>query len=159
MLCGHVHRHQVLRVDLQSRPLPAPVVYAGSVERTSFAERDEVKGFVMATVAAGGPGGRLGVGVFRPLLARPMRVHEVAASSAGPALDREIEAALAAAPPDVVLQLRVPASLCGAEALRAAHLRALSPPGANVTVSAREPGGHGRRSAPPAPGLLESRAH
>ena len=159
VLCGHVHRHQVLRADLQGRLLPAPVVYAGSVERTSFAERDEVKGFVMATVAAGGPGGRLVKGVFRPLPARPMRVHEVAATSAGPALDREIEAALAAAPPDVVLQLRVPASLCGAEALRATHLRDLSPSGANVTVSLRGPGGPGRRSAPPAPVLLESRAH
>jgi UDP-2,3-diacylglucosamine pyrophosphatase LpxH len=147
VLCGHVHRRQVLRVDLQGRPLPAPVVYAGSVERTSFAERDEVKGFVLATVAAGGPGGRLVTGAFRPLPARPMRVHEVAATSAGPALDREIEAAVAAAAPDVVLQLRVPAALCGADALRAARLRALSPPGANVTVSARGPGGPGKRSA------------
>ena len=152
VLCGHVHRHQVLRVDLQGRPLPAPVVYAGSVERTSFAERDEVKGFVVATVAAGGPGGRLVAGAFRPLPARPMRVHEVAATSAGPALDREIEAAVAAAAPDVVLQLRVPAALCGAEALRAARLRALSPPGANVTVSPRGPGGPGRRSVTPARG-------
>ena len=159
VLCGHVHRHQVLRADLQGRPLPAPVVYAGSVERTSFAERDEVKGFVMATVGAGGPGGRLVAGVFRPLPARPMRVHDLAAACPGPGLEREIRAVLAAAPANVVLQLRVPGSLSGAESLRAACLRALSPPGANVTVSAREPGSRGRRSAPPALVLLESRAH
>ncbi len=58
VLSGHVHRQQVLRRDLRGRLLPAPVIYAGSVERTSFAEREEAKGFVLATIAAGG-GGRL----------------------------------------------------------------------------------------------------
>ena len=77
VLCGHVHRHQVLRRDLRGRPLPAPVVYAGSVERTSFAERDETKGFVLATIGAGDRGGRLASLDFQPLPARPMRVHEV----------------------------------------------------------------------------------
>jgi hypothetical protein len=64
-------------------------------------------------------------------------VHEVADSSRGPRLEREIRAAIAAAPPDVVLQVRVPEALAGAEALRAARLRALGPPTANVTVSVR----------------------
>ncbi|MCM2256694.1 MAG: metallophosphoesterase, partial [Vicinamibacteria bacterium] len=54
VLSGHIHRHQVLRRDLRERPLPAPVVYAGSVERTSFAERDEPKGYVLATIGGGG---------------------------------------------------------------------------------------------------------
>jgi exonuclease SbcD len=137
VLSGHIHRHQVLRRDLRGRPLSAPVVYPGSVERTSFAEREEVKGFVMATIGPGGPGGRLLACEFRPLPARPMRVHEVADSSDASGLEGEIRAALAAAPPDVVLQLRVPEALAGAEALRAASLRALAPPTANVTVSVR----------------------
>jgi len=136
VLCGHVHRHQVLRRDLRGRPLAAPVVYAGSVERTSFAERDEAKGFVMATIEAGGPGGRLVGCDFRPLPARPMRVHEVVTSVTS-GLEREIHAAIEASPVDVVLQLRVPEVLAGAEALRAARLRALGPPTANVTVSVR----------------------
>jgi DNA repair exonuclease SbcCD nuclease subunit len=38
VLAGHVHRRQVL-------PYEAPVVYCGSVERTSFAEKNETKGF------------------------------------------------------------------------------------------------------------------
>jgi DNA repair exonuclease SbcCD nuclease subunit len=135
VLCGHVHRHQLLRRDLHGRLLPAPVVYAGSVERTSFAERDETKGFVMATIGGADRGGRLLACEFRPLPARPMRVHEVAGSTAACGLEREIRAAIAAAPPDVVLQLRVPETLAGAEALRAARLRALGPPTANVTVS------------------------
>jgi DNA repair protein SbcD/Mre11 len=144
VLCGHVHRHQVLRSDLRGRPLPAPVVYAGSVERTSFAERDETKGFVMATIGRGGPGGRLLACEFQPLPARPMRVHEVADSADVSGLEREIAAAVAAAPPDVVLQLRVPEALAGAEALRAARLRALGPPTANVSVSVRLSAGSGR---------------
>jgi DNA repair exonuclease SbcCD nuclease subunit len=139
VLCGHVHRHQVLRRDLRGRPLATPVVYAGSVERTSFAERDETKGFVMATVGPGGPGGRLLACEFRPLPARPMRVHEVADGSPASDLEGELRAAIAAAPPDVVLQLRVPEVLAGAEALRAGRLRALGPPTANVTVSVRLP--------------------
>jgi hypothetical protein len=65
-----------------------------------------------------------------------MRVHEVAAPPLL-RLEREIHAAIAAAPPDVVLQLRVPAAFAGAEALRAARLRALAPATANVTVSVR----------------------
>jgi DNA repair exonuclease SbcCD nuclease subunit len=137
VLCGHVHRHQVLRRDLCGRPLSAPVVYAGSVERTSFAERDEAKGFVMAMIGAGVPGGRLVSCEFRPLPARPMRVHEVAGTSTALGLEREIRSAIVAAPPDVVLQLRVPEALLGAEVLRAARLRALAPPTANVTVSVR----------------------
>jgi len=44
VLCGHVHRHQVLHAD----GLP-PVVYAGSTERTSRAEAGETKGVVLLT--------------------------------------------------------------------------------------------------------------
>jgi DNA repair exonuclease SbcCD nuclease subunit len=137
VLSGHIHRHQVLQRDLRGRALPAPVVYPGSVERTSFAERDEAKGFVMATVGPGGPGGRLVSCYFRPLPARPMRVHEVADTFAADGLEREVLAAIAAAPPDVVLQLRVSEGLAGAEPLRAARLRALAPPTAIVTVAVR----------------------
>lgn len=141
VLCGHVHRHQVLRRDLRGRPLPAPVVYAGAVERTSFAERDEVKGFVMATVAAGPPAGRLVSCEFRPLPARPMRVHELSAAARGAELEREVRSAISACPVDVVLQIRVGAAQAGAEALSAARLRALAPPTANVTAALRASSG------------------
>ena len=42
VLCGHIHRHQVLRAD----GLP-PVIYAGSTERTSRAEAGETKGILI----------------------------------------------------------------------------------------------------------------
>jgi DNA repair exonuclease SbcCD nuclease subunit len=45
VLCGHIHRRQVLgQLDKTEGDLPA-VIYPGSTERTSFAERDEPKGF------------------------------------------------------------------------------------------------------------------
>ena len=153
VLCGHVHRHQVLRSDLRGRPLPAPVVYAGSVERTSFAERDETKGFVMAAVGGGGRGGRLLACEFRPLPAREMRVLEVPETSSASGLERAIAAAIAASPPDVVLQVRVPEALAGAPALRAARLRALGPPSANLSVSVRLKGLFHGAGAVPTPRL------
>ena len=38
ILAGHIHRHQVLQAG-------SPIIYCGSTERTSFAEKDETKGF------------------------------------------------------------------------------------------------------------------
>lgn len=45
ILSGHIHRRQLLgdRTEL-GRRIP-PVIYPGSIERTSFAEREEEKGF------------------------------------------------------------------------------------------------------------------
>jgi DNA repair exonuclease SbcCD nuclease subunit len=42
VLAGHIHRRQILR---GARCDDVPIVYPGSVERTSFAEKDEPKGF------------------------------------------------------------------------------------------------------------------
>ena len=49
ILCGHVHRHQVLYAD--GSP---PVIYAGSTERTSRAEAGETKGVVLLRLDADG---------------------------------------------------------------------------------------------------------
>lgn len=58
VLCGHVHRHQVLRA-----PGLPPVIYSGSTERTSAAEAGETKGVVLLWLSAGG----LERHAFRPL--------------------------------------------------------------------------------------------
>jgi exonuclease SbcD len=49
-LTGHMHRHQVLQRDLRGKPVAVPVLYAGSVERTSFAEKDETKGYMTVDI-------------------------------------------------------------------------------------------------------------
>ena len=71
VLSGHIHRAQVLRHDLGQRPLAAPVIYPGAVERTGFDERHEEKGYMIVTVDVGVPGGQLADVTFVPLPARP----------------------------------------------------------------------------------------
>ena len=140
VLSGHVHRHQVVRRDLAGRPLRAPVLYAGSVERTSFAEKDETKGYVLLAIAPDRAGvGRVVRGVFRSLPARPMVLREIVVEPDTPAdaIVAQIEQAVAAAPPDALLRLRllgVPAP-DASRALSATSLRSLAPPTMNVSIA------------------------
>jgi DNA repair exonuclease SbcCD nuclease subunit len=71
VLSGHIHRRQVLRRGLDGRGMAAPVVYPGSTERTSTAERNEPKGMFLIELAAGTPGER-GPGQLRQLNFRPL---------------------------------------------------------------------------------------
>jgi exonuclease SbcD len=138
VLAGHIHRHQALTTDLRGRALSAPVLYPGSVERTSFAEREEEKGYVVLEVAAGPrPGGALRDWAFHRLPARPMVVEEIDASSAGQDHVRRLLAdAIRRAPVDAVLQIRVRGvpDPGGFAALRAAAVRALAPATMNVEL-------------------------
>jgi DNA repair protein SbcD/Mre11 len=74
VLSGHIHRFQVLEKDLQGIPLPTPVFYPGSTERTSFAEKDEAKGYLILETdsESGTPGGTISQWQFHPLPVRPM---------------------------------------------------------------------------------------
>jgi len=45
VLCGHIHRQQILWQKTSDGYLP--IIFAGSTERTSFAERNETKGFYL----------------------------------------------------------------------------------------------------------------
>jgi exonuclease SbcD len=45
ILCGHIHRHQVIFKHQRGNKPPIPVIMAGSTERASFAEMSEDKGF------------------------------------------------------------------------------------------------------------------
>lgn len=97
VLSGHIHRHQVL-------PGAPRVVYAGSVERTSFAEVDEPKGAVRLELSREG----LASLSFHPLPARPMLIRTVDLGGLTPALARRAVAdVIDATPVDAVLQLRV----------------------------------------------------
>lgn len=139
VLCGHVHRAQVLRADLRGRPLPAPVYYPGSVERTAFAEQDEVKGYYLLEAAASAvPGGEIVGERFCPLSARPMVTVEIDATGRGEsALTAAIRAALRRLPADAVVRLRVGGTVGkpARGALRAATLRSLAPPTMNLELS------------------------
>jgi DNA repair exonuclease SbcCD nuclease subunit len=58
---GHIHRGQ--RLGHYS----APIFYAGSIERTAYAERHETKGFLTLRVEPGPGGGRVESFTFNPL--------------------------------------------------------------------------------------------
>jgi len=45
VLCGHIHRQQILNKITDKNTHSIPVIFSGSTERTSFAEKDEKKGF------------------------------------------------------------------------------------------------------------------
>jgi len=133
---GHIHRHQVLTRDFQRRPLVAPILYPGSIERTSFAEVGENKGFMVVHLDPEAEEGRVRW-EFRRLPARPMIREELIADAMhGRSLESALRDIIAAAPADAVLSIRVTGSLTDADwrALSAPNIRALVPETMNVEV-------------------------
>jgi DNA repair exonuclease SbcCD nuclease subunit len=98
-----------------------PIVYAGSTERTSFAEAPETKGFVVLELARSG----LRSFEFRPLPARTMVTRMVSFGDADDVtVHRRLAAAIESTPGDAVVQLRVTGRV--PSALTAATIRALA---------------------------------
>jgi len=132
VLSGHIHRHQVLE---GAHP---PVFYPGSIERTSFAEQDERKGFLELTVrkrgrAAGVEGAR-----FIELPARPMVKLPVPAGLPPGELRTFLARAAASLATDSVVRVEPPENDAGPpEELTAALLRSTFPPSMNVEVRRR----------------------
>jgi exonuclease SbcD len=137
VLTGHVHRHQVLETDLFGRPLPAPILYPGSTERTAFAEMDETKGTLLLEIGTNGPSAPRPRWRFIPLPTRPMYSAEINAQGvfAG-ALARDVRRIVSGFPHDAVLRLRVHGRLRedAMAVLSAAGMRALAPATMNVDV-------------------------
>jgi DNA repair protein SbcD/Mre11 len=72
VLSGHIHGHQ--RIHAAS-----PVIYSGSIERTSFAEKDETKGFCELLIHEDSTQLQ-----FHPLETRPMIDYTVTESQSDP---------------------------------------------------------------------------
>ena len=139
VLGGHIHRSQVLRDDLRGRELAAPVVYPGSVERTSFAERDEAKHFVIVHVAgSGGNGGELADVSFVPLPARPMVNLVIKAEGMDEArMSGHLRQRFSDLDPDSVVRVQVEGDVPDScrKVLSAPCLRNLAPPSMNVSMA------------------------
>jgi DNA repair exonuclease SbcCD nuclease subunit len=136
ILSGHIHRFQVITKDLRGRPIAAPVLYPGSIERTSFAERDEKKGYLTLEIETSGLlRGRLKSWIFHELPTRPMRQVELHADSLGDVeLSLLIRNTLEKLPEDSIVKIKLYGevhkdSLSG---VTAASLRSLAPPTMNV---------------------------
>lgn len=139
VLCGHIHRSQMLTHDLRGLALSAPVIYPGSVERTAFAERFEEKHYVIAEFVPTEDGkGHLADVSFVPLPSRPMHSIELDVTGlGGEDVELVVKEELAALEPDSVVRFRVQGDVSEhvRSVLEAAKLRELAPPSMNVTVS------------------------
>ncbi len=138
ILAGHIHRSQVLRRDLRGRELAAPVVYPGSIERTSFAERNEEKHYAIVEVAASDrQGGSLVDVDFVPLPTRPMVnliIDPVGLTKAQ--LREQMRKRLSELDPNSVVRIQVRGEIPDVcrEMLSAPHLRNLAPQTMNVAL-------------------------
>jgi DNA repair exonuclease SbcCD nuclease subunit len=142
VLAGHIHRAQVL----DKGPGPA-VVYAGSIERTSFAERDEAKGFFDLTFAVfPGQPCELVERAFIELPARPMAGVTVPAGLRAGAVREFLRAAGARLPENAVVRIDCEGEPHGdvLRELTNAALREALPPGACIRLSRRVIGGFAR---------------
>ncbi|HEY3322826.1 MAG TPA: DNA repair exonuclease [Planctomycetota bacterium] len=137
VLAGHIHRRQTLTTDLYGRTLSAPVLYPGSIERTSIAEKDETKGYLRLDFAPNNVGGALAAAHFATLPARPMVVAQIQAGVEGPMFEQQVREAIGQAPADAVLVLRVAGEPTSRELamLSAPILRTIAPPTMNVSVA------------------------
>jgi DNA repair exonuclease SbcCD nuclease subunit len=136
VLSGHIHRHQVLTRDRAGRELPAPVLYPGSIERTSIAEVDEAKGYVIVELACESDVVNVDW-TFRRLPARPLVRHDLVIEG----LDAgQVESALrsfvASVPVDAVVSVRVTGAITEpvSRVLSAAFLRGLAPATMNLDL-------------------------
>lgn len=142
VLSGHIHRAQAITTDGAGRPLRAPVLYPGSVERTSFAEKDERKGYLTLALDTRG---NLRGWRFHELHARPMiRIELTAKELSNDNLESWLRRRFRSLPQDAVVQLKMDGPDVPRE-LHAASLRALAPESMNVSLSLRGPVAHSRR--------------
>jgi len=124
---GHIHRHQILR-------LRAPVLYPASIERTSFAEIGEPKGFMIVHVSVS-EGDHDVRWEFRGLPARPMVFHDLNANDlTAQALESAIHACIDDAPSDAVMAIRVDGPLTDAHWRAFSSARPFIPDTMNVEI-------------------------
>ncbi|MFN2160351.1 MAG: exonuclease SbcCD subunit D [Anaerolineales bacterium] len=138
VLSGHIHRAQRFNFDLNGIRMNAPVVYPGSVERTSFAERDEVKGFALLRFDRSRSGSTALVeSKFCSLPARPMQELELHPGEFYQGdLSRQLGDLFAKLDPDSVVRIRIMDN--GDSWLRrrlsAGYLRSTAPQSMNVSL-------------------------
>lgn len=106
VLSGHIHRAQVLNKDLSGNALAAPVIYAGSVERTSFAEQNETKGYYIIEMKI--EEGRKNINwTFKPLETRKMITVEIDTTHLSDlSLEEIVKKSLKNIDPNGIVQLR-----------------------------------------------------
>ena len=136
---GHIHRYQILSRDAAGNPYPSLVYYPGSIERTSFAERNEVKGYLILDIKIDEETERPVIShQFIPLPARPMVSFDVdAATLTAENLADRLGGLINSQDKNGIVRITVRGDPDPAVAriLTARYLRSLAPGSMNVTLS------------------------
>lgn len=139
ILSGHIHRYQILSRDAAGNPYPSLVYYPGSIERTSFAERNEVKGYLILDIKIDEETERPVIShQFIPLPARPMVSFDVdAATLTAENLADRLGGLINSQDKNGIVRITVRGDPDPAVAriLTARYLRSLAPGSMNVTLS------------------------
>ena len=133
VLAGHIHRFQVLKNDLKGKQVKVPVFFPGSIERTSFAEKDEKKGYLTFEMDTGKP--EVKNWKFNELPARPMISVEMEITDiSGENFKNWLSERLRSLPDDPVVKIKLTGKLNNdcLKILRAESLRAIIPESMNV---------------------------
>jgi DNA repair exonuclease SbcCD nuclease subunit len=130
----------VLTKDLSGNPIPTPVFYPGSTERTSFVEKDEPKGYLILEIEPSHQvaGGILKHWQFNQLPARPMHQLDVqAANMTAAQLGAWLKSNLECLSQDSVVKIKIHGNISPdlLKIVSAASLRSLAPSTMNVTTS------------------------
>ncbi len=138
VLSGHIHRAQRLDRELNGRMLAAPVIYPGSVERTSWAERDEVKKFAIVRIGLSGScKDKFLDSNFVTLPARPMVDLVVDSMRSTTEIRANLGRRLGAVDPNAIVRIHYEGDWTTeiGSALSADSLRALAPATMNISLA------------------------
>lgn len=142
VLTGHVHRFQVIDKDLKGEKLEVPVFYPGSIERTSFAEKDEKKGYLTLDIEKT-ESRRAGIKSwkFNELYARPMITVEISAEGMNIEQFREwLKMRFKELPADSIVKLKIRGNINKdtLKVLNSESLRSIIPVTMNVELAYRK---------------------
>ena len=138
VLTGHIHKHQVLTTDLAGNEISTPIFYAGSIERTSSAERDEDKGYLILNAEKGEQNGSISSWHFNKLPARPMISCEIDVSQLDvSSMRQKYQNIIKNTDQNAVVQLKLSGTARRdlLPALRSSYVRSVFPPTMNVNLS------------------------
>ena len=140
VLSGHIHRFQVLKNGAQER-----VFYPGAIDRVSFAERNETKGYLRFIIAppATDTGQPSLSWNFHRLPSRPMATVDIRPGFMGKkALADLITGELEALDADAIVRIKLNGRVTSEqwEVLSAKSIRALAKPTMNVNIALYDQG-------------------
>jgi len=137
ILSGHIHRHQILINRTAHHPpqKKAPIIYPGSIERTSFAERHENKGYCLIDLIMDPYGIKHVKWSFHSLKTRNMIVHALTSWPSEPT-ERKLllESILRDDPPDSIVCLYFKQTNKSVDVPSIKDVRSILPQTMNVTL-------------------------